>query len=366
VIALNVTSRGCLYAAQAIIRLGPEAAPAVLEHLNDLLEQQDAAGPAASQPTAPGPPPQQLTEVDLCVLILGFLADESIAGEFDALGDRLTGKHRAIWEIAKGWYDQGGRTFHLPRPPRQSVVARINPAPPARTIRFPDDRPVGGIAIRDWGSTDYAAWRLLGQKGKATSEVSIPEGKEAKLVVGQAAPTFLQRILRRVGLRTKAPKPRSAVVDLPELEPDDIQMLDLSGYEVSNAGLANVERLTGLRALYLRGTGVRDGALAHVEPLVSLETLDLSRTPITDKGLKHLAPLKMLSGLDLSGTQITDAAVARLAKMTSLRPHARAIRTTWDKVGRVARPVRSRRDNDGLIAPVWRPLRRDSAASLVL
>jgi hypothetical protein len=57
-----------------------------------------------------------------------------------------------------------------------------------------------------------------------------------------------------------------------------------------------------------------DDDLACLAPLVELEMLELSGAPVTDAGLKHLAGLKNLHCVDLSGTQVTPAGVAALRR----------------------------------------------------
>ena len=48
--------------------------------------------------------------------------------------------------------------------------------------------------------------------------------------------------------------------------------------------------------------------------LKQLQSLNLTFTQVTDAGLKDLAKLKQLQRLDLTFTQVTDAGVAELQK----------------------------------------------------
>ena len=50
----------------------------------------------------------------------------------------------------------------------------------------------------------------------------------------------------------------------------------------------------------------------HLKGLTKLSVLDLSGTQVTDAGLAHLKGLTKLSVLDLRGTQVTDAGVKEL------------------------------------------------------
>ncbi len=99
----------------------------------------------------------------------------------------------------------------------------------------------------------------------------------------------------------------------------DLEVLDLGGTKVGDAGLARLAGLTRLHDLNLSGTRVSDAGLARVAKLTELRYLDLSGTGIGDAGLVHLAGLERLDALDLSGTKVGDAGMGRLKGMTSLR-----------------------------------------------
>ena len=66
--------------------------------------------------------------------------------------------------------------------------------------------------------------------------------------------------------------------------------------------------------LNLSGTQVTDAGLKELAGLKNLHTLNLNFTPVTDAGLKELADLKNLHTLDLSFTAVTDAGLAELQK----------------------------------------------------
>jgi len=83
---------------------------------------------------------------------------------------------------------------------------------------------------------------------------------------------------------------------------------------VTDAGLAPLAGLAGLRRVKLRGSPVTGAALAQLCGLGSLNSLNLEETKITDVGLARLAGLKGLKTLSLKFTQVTDAAVAELQK----------------------------------------------------
>ncbi len=88
--------------------------------------------------------------------------------------------------------------------------------------------------------------------------------------------------------------------------------VDLSGTNVTDAGLEHLKGLTSLQELYLDGTEVTDAGLVHLKGLTSLRRLLLSDTKVTDAGLVHLKGLTSLQALNLRYTKVTDAGVKKL------------------------------------------------------
>jgi len=89
---------------------------------------------------------------------------------------------------------------------------------------------------------------------------------------------------------------------------------------LSDAGLAGLGALRGLRALSLAGCPVTDGGLAHLAALRELRALDVSRCPGVRGGLEALAGLDALEDLNLGSCfALSDAAVAPLAALGALR-----------------------------------------------
>jgi hypothetical protein len=80
-------------------------------------------------------------------------------------------------------------------------------------------------------------------------------------------------------------------------ELDGLRELDLSGSQVTDAGLGFLAGAQSLMALTLWDTHVTDAGLHHLQELPSLVELDLGATAITDQGLAELAvlPLRWLS-----------------------------------------------------------------------
>jgi Leucine Rich repeat len=99
---------------------------------------------------------------------------------------------------------------------------------------------------------------------------------------------------------------------------DRLDFLDLSGTKVTDAGLANLERLKHLKTLYLDDTAIGDAGLAHLEGLDQLETLSVG-TSVTDTGLVHLKGFHRLIHLFLGKSKVTDAGLAAIAGLGQLR-----------------------------------------------
>ncbi|HUY92471.1 MAG TPA: leucine-rich repeat domain-containing protein [Pirellulales bacterium] len=106
---------------------------------------------------------------------------------------------------------------------------------------------------------------------------------------------------------------------LPRAYLDEVEYVRLDNSQVTDAGLAHLEGLTGLQSLSLDNTQITDAGLARLQELTGLQTLWLDNTPITDAGLAHLEGLTGLQSLWLDNTQITDAGLAQLKRLTGLQ-----------------------------------------------
>ena len=98
----------------------------------------------------------------------------------------------------------------------------------------------------------------------------------------------------------------------------DVEVLDLTGTPVTDAGLKELTQCIRLRVLFLPDTKITNAGLAHLATLKGLRRLDLSHTPITDPGLENLAGLIHLERLDLNDTEVSDVGLAGLPKLLSL------------------------------------------------
>jgi hypothetical protein len=94
----------------------------------------------------------------------------------------------------------------------------------------------------------------------------------------------------------------------------DLEWLELGGAQVTDAGLSRLEGLGHLNTLYLGETKITDAGLIHLQGLSELEWLDLGGTQVTDAGLAHLQALTKLDYLKLRRTQVTDEGCKELQK----------------------------------------------------
>lgn len=104
---------------------------------------------------------------------------------------------------------------------------------------------------------------------------------------------------------------------------DTLESLNLSGTDITGAGLVHIAKLTNLRKLGLNGgyqkpSKVDDEGLSHLRNLSQLEELVLSDSQITDEGLAHLSGLTKLKSLYLFQTNITDAGLLHLEGLQEL------------------------------------------------
>jgi Leucine-rich repeat (LRR) protein len=72
--------------------------------------------------------------------------------------------------------------------------------------------------------------------------------------------------------------------------------------------------LQNLEELDLSNSQITDAGLAHLKTLTKLEDLDLSATNVTDAGLAYLEGLSALKYVYLRGTKVTAAGVDNLQR----------------------------------------------------
>jgi predicted Ser/Thr protein kinase len=98
----------------------------------------------------------------------------------------------------------------------------------------------------------------------------------------------------------------------------DLEVLDLSRTQVTDAGMRRLAGLKRLRELVLFKTAVGDAGMQAVGQLTALETLELQFTGVGDAGLGRLTGLARLRDLSLVRTRVTSAGMAHVARLKSL------------------------------------------------
>ena len=98
-----------------------------------------------------------------------------------------------------------------------------------------------------------------------------------------------------------------------------LKSLDLSSFLIGDAGLAHLKGLTGLESLMLTYAKVGDTGLGHLTGLTRLNFLCLTATHVGDPGLAHLTGLANLEVLYLNETRISDAGLTSIKEMTRLK-----------------------------------------------
>ncbi|MEM0913267.1 MAG: c-type cytochrome domain-containing protein [Planctomycetota bacterium] len=207
------------------------------------------------------------------------------------------------------------------RPMRSPLLTRIYlPAddekhmpPPGKTPLTPDQKEV----LRWW------------------VEAGAPfEGTVAEVDAGSGTEVMLEEYL---GLAEPAPAPRP----LGEIAADARRLVETLGIHIEplaeshdgvevnvqnvasafgDEGLAQLEPIAAnVVALNLTGSDVTDAGLAVVGGMVNLEKLWLNGTAITDQGLADLVRLRELRYLNLYGTQVSDAGLPKLAALPKLK-----------------------------------------------
>jgi len=98
-----------------------------------------------------------------------------------------------------------------------------------------------------------------------------------------------------------------------------IGKLDLSGTEITDAGLKHLKRedkglwQRSVCVLNLSCTEVTDAGLEYLKWFSPLRVLDLHETQVTDAGLEHLKGMD-IDTVNVTGTRVTDAGIEELRR----------------------------------------------------
>jgi RNA polymerase sigma factor (sigma-70 family) len=230
-----------------------------------------------------------------------------------------------------------------------SQVASSSPAAlPARVLKFPDDRAVGILGVRDITIPHEHWWEGWRDIARARGPVQIPAGHIVHLRVnpeGQKDLSFLKQLapgsLHWININQGKTIDDAALHNFDHLTA--LAILDLEQCPITDEGLKTLSNLQGLESLSIaktsiRGTGFADFANKRLKSLLisdnpkitlsglqsigkinSLEHLTVFRTPMKDAALAELTSLSQLKTLNLSqGVDVTAAGLKSIAAMKGL------------------------------------------------
>jgi internalin A len=85
-----------------------------------------------------------------------------------------------------------------------------------------------------------------------------------------------------------------------------LRYLNVSKTRITDKGLKSLARLSRLAILHAKDTNIHDQGMVYLGQLTSLEKLVLNDTGISDRGLKEVRGLTNLKRIYLGGTKVTD------------------------------------------------------------
>lgn len=101
---------------------------------------------------------------------------------------------------------------------------------------------------------------------------------------------------------------------------DHVDTLILEPRGLADHGLAQVDKMTGLRWLTISGIDVNmDTRILPLQSITRVQGLNADGTDITDAGMRHMSDRSCLELLSLTQTKITDAGLAQLKGMSGLK-----------------------------------------------
>ncbi|RIK74559.1 MAG: hypothetical protein DCC67_16445 [Planctomycetota bacterium] len=213
--------------------------------------------------------------------------------------------------LIKQWIEQG------------AVLAVAAAAAPAEAAMPADEAAHAAKAAEE--AARKADEEALAKVGPAPAE-AIDKIKAAGATV---MPLFGESPLLQVSFaRAESPAGDEAVATLAGAA-EQIVWLDLTGAQVSAAGLAPLAQLKNLERLHLEKSSVGDEAVAHLAALPRLAYLNLYGTAVTDAALEPLKGLKRLKKLYLWQTKVNyDPAMALQGATPGLE-----VNLGWDHPG---------------------------------
>ena len=189
-----------------------------------------------------------------------------------------------------------------------------------KTLNFPADLSVGHLMWRDWGNREFTSYQAI---GPAQGTVSIPEGKEIMIIVGNSHPNDLSflRTLKPGDVQILRLQNKPFTDD--DLEHfrhlNDLVWLDVMETSITSAGLDVLQNLSSLEGLWIANNNIDDTALPHLEGLTRLAMLGINGTRISAQGaLTIIEANPSLSFLAISAHQASDQLIPVLQKLAPL------------------------------------------------
>jgi hypothetical protein len=164
-----------------------------------------------------------------------------------------------------------------------------------------------------------------------------PDWRPAREVAqgGRVRPLADLRALRELDLRSGATD--AELAQLPALPHLEELSLNAAGDHITDAGLAHLAGLTGLRWLWVGNSRVTDRGLVALRGMSRLEFVCLQGGLKTGEGLGHLAGATRLRHLKLLACGITDAGIDQIIKQANLESLTiRSCRATAPALDRLA------------------------------
>jgi len=169
------------------------------------------------------------------------------------------------------------------------------------------------------------AWRFLAAQALLPVCFSLATAAEIKT---SGDPAWIEqaggRIIRDAAGRITGVDLRASWVtdtDLRKLaQLPDLNYLDLSLTRVTDQGMQEIKKLTGIVDLNLRfAEYVTDEGLAAIKEWRKLKRLNVHGTKISDTTLDHIAGITTLESLNIGSAMITDVGLERLASLPNLK-----------------------------------------------
>jgi Leucine-rich repeat (LRR) protein len=182
-------------------------------------------------------------------------------------------------------------------------------SPPARTLRFPEDRVAGTLYVSPWNPDIEPNWTKVGD---AQGDIEVAAGQLVRLLI--------------IGR-----EPGSDTSYLTGFNHDDLYALDITSGGITDTQLAEMEHLTSLEELRISAAEEVTGeGLGILERFIYLKRLSLMGSNVTSANFAMIGKLTGLQHLDLDRTGIQDSSVSALYGLVNLKTLNLDARTVSD------------------------------------